>query len=125
MRAGRLDRRITIQRSTSTSSDDGHPTESWATVGELRTPADVVPLSGDERFSAPQLVSREQVEFFVRYSEALSSLSPVDRIIYPAFEANSPQSAETRRIYDILAVNEIGRREGLRIKAARRSDVAT
>jgi head-tail adaptor len=125
MRAGRLDRFITIQRSTSTAADDGHPTLSWSTVGQLRTPASMTPISGDEKTSAPQYVAKEQVEFRVRYSDDLSELSPMDRIIYPAFEANSPAVPETRRTYDIFEVLEIGRREGLKILAARRADVRT
>jgi hypothetical protein len=85
----------------------------------------MTPISGDEKTSAPQYVAKEQVEFRVRYSDDLSELSPMDRIIYPAFEANSPAVPETRRTYDIFEVLEIGRREGLKILAARRADVRT
>lgn len=123
MRAGRLDRFITIQRNMPTEDTDGGKIDSWATLGQLRTPASVMSVGGDERFTSPQLVAQDQVEFLVRYSEALMALSPVDRIIYPAFEANSPAVPETRRIYDVLTVAEVGRREGLKIKTVRRSDV--
>lgn len=126
MRAGRLDRMITIQRGGSTVGDDGHPVDSWSTLGTLRRPASMVPIRGEERFSAPQYVAREQVEFRVQYAAVLADLTPLDRIIYPAFESDSPLTdPETRRVYDIMAVHEIGRREGLQIMTARRADVTT
>lgn len=128
MQAGRLDRLVTIQRHTTALGDDGHPTDSWSTLGEQRRPASMRPLRGDERFSAPQYVASEQVEFRIRYAATVDDLSPKDRIIYPAFTdaevgASPSPDAETRRVYDIIAVHEIGRREGLQIFTARRSDV--
>ncbi len=130
MQAGRLDRMITIQRSTPTNGDDGQPVESWATVGDLRRPASMRPVSGEERFDAPQYVANDQIEFRIRYATVVAELTPLDRIIYPAFTAaeiaDSPMpDVETRRIHDIIAVHEIGRREGLQIITARRSDVLT
>jgi len=126
MRAGRLDRMITIQRGGSSVGDDGHPVDSWSILGTLRRPASMVPIRGEERFSAPQFVAREQVEFRVQYAAVIADLTPLDRIIYPAFEADSPLTdPETRRVYDIMAVHEIGRREGLQILTARRADVTT
>lgn len=82
------------------------------------------PVNGDERFGGEQYVAKEQTEFRVRYSSVIANLTPQDRIIEPALQADSP-SSEERRIYDILAVHEIGRREGLRIIASRRPDVLT
>lgn len=130
MRAGPLDRLITIQRNTTTAGEDGHPIASWSTVGPLRRSASVRAISGDERFTAPQYVASEQVEFRIRYALAVAEVTPLDRIIYPALtEAEAAESPaaeiETRRIYDIMAAPEIGRREGLLIKAVRRSDVTT
>lgn len=125
MRSGRLDRRITIQRSTVSYGTDGHEAHSWSSVGVLRRPASLTALRGEERFTAPQYVAKEQVEFRIRFDGDVEGVSPLDRIIYPALEADSPvdSTIETRRLYDIIAVHEIGRREGLRILAARRSDV--
>lgn len=129
MQAGRLDRLITIQRNASTAGEDGQPVESWSVVGTARRPASMRPVRGDERFTAPQYVASEQVEFRVRYADTVAELTPLDRIVYPAFtsaESDSPPTdIETRRIYDVLAVHEIGRREGLQIITARRADVTT
>ena len=123
MRAGILDRLITIQRNTSSTGPDGHPTDSWTTVDPLRRPAALKPVSGEERFTAPQFVAREQVTFQIRYDASVVSLNPLDRIIYPALSADSPPV--TREVYDVVSVDEVGRREGLLILAARRSDVPT
>ena len=126
MRAGRLDRLITIQRKTETYSSSGAPMDGWAVVGVTRRAASYRPLRGDERFSDPQRVADEQVEFSIRYSTDVAELSPLDRIIYPALSGDSPGDVPaTRHIYDILAVPEIGRREGLRITAVRRADVTS
>ena len=123
MRAGRLDRMITIQRKTETQSDSGAPVETWSNL-VLRRAASMAPVRGDERFGSEQNVAQEQTEFRIRYSADVASLSPLDRIIEPALQADSPvDDAEERRLYDIVAIHEIGRREGLRIIATRRTDV--
>jgi len=122
MRAGRLDRKVTIQRKTVNLSDAGDPVETWADLVTNRWAA-VLPLGGDERFAVPQLGAKQQVEFQVRWSANLAGLTPQDRIIYPVRADASPQPAlADTSIFDIAAVHEIGRREGLRIIAIRRTD---
>lgn len=130
MQAGRLNRLITIQRNTQTSGEDGHPSDSWAAVGALRRHASLRPLRGEERFTAPQFVATEQVEFRIRYADTVAELTPLDRVIYPALtEAEFGSSPvfviPTRRMYDIIAAHEIGLREGVQIFASRRADVTT
>lgn len=129
MRAGSLDRRITIQRKTSTQSASGAPGEAWANV-VLRRPASMWPYKGDdEKFSDPAIVAYERIEFRVRYSADVAALSPLDRIIHPAL--TSEQAADPdftiheRTIFDVMGVLEINRREGLRIITRRRADVTT
>jgi SPP1 family predicted phage head-tail adaptor len=123
MRAGRLDRRITIQRKASSLSPSGQENETWSDLAARRW-ASVQPVSGDERFSAPQYFARQQVEFVVRWSSAVADLRPTDRIVYPSIPESSPPPAQipNSTIYDVLAVHEVGRREGLRIIAVRRAD---
>jgi SPP1 family predicted phage head-tail adaptor len=124
MRAGRLDRRIDIERKTVTHSPSGQPVETWSLVS--RRSASVTPLSGDERFSAPQYVAREQVQFEIRWSADVATVQPKDRIVYPAIDTSlspAPVPAE-RDIYDIFYIAEVGRRRGLRIVAVRRADVS-
>lgn len=122
MRAGRLDRRITIQRKASVSSPSGEPMESWsALVADL--PAALSPVAGSEVQGNEHARALQQVEFEVRWMPDIEDLSPLDRIVYPSDAAtDSPSMART--VYEIVAVNEIGRRRGLQIIAARRPDVS-
>jgi len=117
MRAGALDRRIALKGRTETLSSSGDPSYSWSLIAEVW--ASVIPLSGDERSAAEQWVAREQVKFTIRWSTDVEALSPLDTIIFPASDAND-SPAPARSTYDIIAVNEQGRHEGLAILAARR-----
>lgn len=119
MKAGKLDRLIDIQAKTDTQSMSGEPIEAWANVVSRR-PCEMRPVKGDERWSTPQDVAEDQIEFRVRYSSDIVSLSPLHRVIYPAL---SDGDAVTGRIYNIIAVHEIGRREGLSILTSFRADV--
>lgn len=125
MRAGRLDRRITIQAKTTAASSSGEPVETWTTVVARRS-AGMAPVRGEERFGEPQLVAREQVEFTLRWAADVAGLEPnTHRIVHPALSADSPEETpDARSIHDVLAVHEIGRREGLRVVTRRRADVA-
>lgn len=115
MKSEKLDRKITLQRYTSTENDLGETVEDWTTLATRR--AQYFAVDGDERFGGEQWVAKEQVEFRVRWDTLVATLSPLDRVIYPA--SGSPTPANT---YDIMAVIELGRHVGLRIMAARRSD---
>jgi head-tail adaptor len=124
MRAGRLDRKIDIQRKSVSLSASGAPIETWSNLAARRW-ASVSPVSGDERFQQPQLLARQQTEFLVRWSQVVADLSPLDRVIYPPVADTSPPTEiPTTSIYDVLEVHEIGRREGLKIIAVRRADAS-
>ena len=118
MRAGRLDRRVAVQRFTASYSPSGEPIETWATIGSLIRWASKTPVTGIERFGSQQLEAKEQVEFRLRWADDLADLQPKDRIVEPATDAADP--VPERSTYDIFAVLEIGRREGLRVLATRR-----
>lgn len=131
MRAGRLDREISVMRKQIALSPSGDVIETWIPV-ILKRAASLSPIAGSERWAAEQYVAQEQVEFQVRWARVLATLSPQDRIICPALsladlEGSPPAYAleatiGDRRQYEIMAVLEIGRREALRILAARRVD---
>lgn len=116
MRIGPLDRVISIERRTDTRDEVGQPIPTWERIGTTRW-AMKRPVGGTERFSADQFIAREQVEFTVRWAEDLASLSPLDRIVYPA--VSEPTNAQ---IFELMAVHDLGRKEGLRIMTARRSE---
>lgn len=120
MKAGTFDRLITLQRKSVTQSASGAPSETWTTLVAKRW-ASVKPVRGSERFSEPQIAARQQVEFRIRWSENVADLSSQDRIIYPA-TTSTPSGSD---VYDIIEVNEIGRREGLQIIAVRQADNPT
>lgn len=127
MKAGALDRKIDIQRQSATQSPSGATSEIWATIaGGAARPASVRPLRGEERFTEPQWIARQQVEVEIRWTAALAALSPRNRLIYPAVQdwLSPPDAISEERIYDIMDVQEIDRRAGLRIFAARRADGA-
>ena len=123
MRAGKLDRVITLQRKTVTISDSGEPIEGWAVLA-LRRPASMKPVSGTERWVQPSLVADQQVEFQIRYSDDVADLSPLDRIIFPAL-ATGAEVVGADMIYNILVVQEIGRQDGLQVITRRRPDTGT
>lgn len=121
MRPGKLDRLIDIQRKTQTITTSGDVQESWSNIA-ARKPASMSPVNGDERFATPETVALEQIEFRVRYSDVVAALTPLDRIIHPAMNTGDTD-IPARRVHNVLAVHEIGRREGLKIITERRPDV--
>ena len=121
MRGGQLDKLIDIQRKTETQSPSGEITETWSSLSTRH--AQVRPLLGDERFSSDQLVAQAQYSFTIRWATAVADVSPLDRIVYPASAAaDSPTQPRRNKIYDIFAVEEVGRNEGLRLLAVVRQD---
>ncbi|MCK9497108.1 MAG: phage head closure protein [Dehalococcoidia bacterium] len=98
MRAGRLDRRITLQRFTATQDAYGEPIETWADY--VTVWARVEPLRGRERFEAQREHAEVDTRFHLRYRD---DLTVEDRITYEG------------DLYDIEAILETGRHEGLEI----------
>jgi SPP1 family predicted phage head-tail adaptor len=121
MRGGQLDRHIVIQHLTSTQSPSGEPIETWVNLPSR--PAQIVPLSGAERFTSQQLVARAQFAFTIRWSSAVDNVTPLDRIIMPASALNnSPADPLRNKIYDIFAVEPVGRNNRIKLLAAVRQD---
>lgn len=108
MRAGRLDRRITISRRTETVSVSGSVSEGWTAVATVW--ASVKYERGAERFATQQSVGHGAATFTIRWSETVSEVSVLHRI---AFDG---------RDYDVRDVRELGRREGIEIDAIARSE---
>lgn len=78
MKAGRLREWVLIQRRVNNLNAFGEPTDLWTTIAD--TWAAVEPLAGREFFNAQQVQSDVTTRIVCRYSSALSSVTPKDRI---------------------------------------------
>lgn len=106
MRAGRLDRRITLQRWTPSSPDShGQEQGSWLTLAMRWAERRFV--SGRERLEASQTLAGQVEVFRVRGD---LDVTPRDRLVFEGVA------------YDIQSVAEIGRREGHEITAVARAE---
>lgn len=117
--AGKFDRRITIRRQAQVRDANGdpvkdgygHPVLEWQDMTTVA--AAKMDIRDAERIAAQQVGSTVTSRFVIRWSERVDDLTPADRLRYPADDG---------RDHNIVAVKEIGRREGLEITAAVRTD---
>jgi SPP1 family predicted phage head-tail adaptor len=106
--AGKLDRKIILQRFTETVDEYNELVKTWATLATRS--ASYEPLSDGEKFRASETAAEASARFVIRYSAAVADLNPKDRL---TFEGAA---------WEIVRVKEIGRREGLEITAGKRAD---
>lgn len=107
MRAGKLDRRITIQRATTTPNGRNEPIASWADLATVW--AQQRPNRGQERFTAQEVAGQSVMTFHIRYRR---DLTVQDRISYQG------------KIWDILDIREVGRNVVLEIDVVARAEGA-
>jgi SPP1 family predicted phage head-tail adaptor len=101
VRAGNLDRRITIQRFTVIGDDGfGNEIRDWADLATVW--AQVTQASGREFFAQAAIQADTKVVFKIRY---LPGLTVTDRILYNGV------------LHDLHEVKELGRREGQEIQS--------
>jgi len=105
MRAGRLDKVLTLQKRTLTANDYGEEVPSYSTLATVW--GRKIEVGGNEKYASLQVVGEIDCKFRIRYR---SDLTTVNRVVC---------NSET---YDIKSIIEIGRREGLELLATRRSD---
>jgi len=103
MQIGDLDRRITIQQSTTTTNDYGEKVDGWATYRKVWAMLSFV--RGDEQFEAEQKTAVRVVKFFVRYD---SSITEKMRISWDS------------KIYDIRSIEQVSREKYLVLKCERK-----
>jgi SPP1 family predicted phage head-tail adaptor len=103
--AGSMDRRITIQGVSLADDGYGGQVETWSTVAEVW--AQFLPGGGNEKFASAQVYAETQARFRIRWR---SGLSPKNRITFDG------------KTWDVLAVDEVGRKEGLELKVKARAD---
>jgi SPP1 family predicted phage head-tail adaptor len=100
MQAGKLDRRVTIQRRTQTQAANGEYVNQWNNVATVW--ATVKDLRGNEFFAARQTNAEVTTRFYLRWHRDITVL---DRILCDGV------------VYDLIQVSEMGRRQGLEILA--------
>lgn len=105
MRAGDLDRRITVERAVKTTDAAGGVTLNWMAIGEVW--AQVLPISDGERWRAEEVAAHVTTRFRIRWG---LDVTAEDRIVYGG------------RNYEIFGVKEIGRRVGQEITASARAE---
>lgn len=108
MFAGKLDRRIFIDRPTVTQNTLGEEITVW--VQAARVWASWRRASARETLAGAEIAATVSDIFEIRYSSQVADVEPKWRLTYEGTE------------YDIETVDEIGRRVGLRIGAVARSD---
>ena len=107
-RAGDLDRRVQIRRSS--SSDDGFQSvETWADHGS-EVWASFTPVSDAERWASGQLQATSMARFVVRYSAFTADLDAKDRLTMDEQE------------WQVVGRKEIGRREFIELTAVAEAD---
>jgi SPP1 family predicted phage head-tail adaptor len=102
MKAGSLDRRITIQQPTETQNSFGEIVVSFSNFAEVW--AEVIPLSGRELITAGQVLPEATLRITIRW---LAGINEKFRILYEGVA------------YDIQHIAELKRREGLQITVKR------
>lgn len=108
--AGDLDRRITIERFTSTKNEFNEPVETWAPLATVW--AQRKDVSDGEKFAAGQVSSSLRSRFVIRSSSTTKTITPVDRISYDGALWNIHGVKET----------EQGRNRFIEITAVRNAD---
>jgi SPP1 family predicted phage head-tail adaptor len=107
MIAGKLDRRIVIERATTTTNNFGEEVATWAPLVEVW--AHVIDVSDGERWRAAEVAATVTTRFQVRWNDTTKTIGPKDRVLYEG------------RAYDISHTKEIQRRVGVEITASARA----
>lgn len=112
MLAGKLNRKIIIQRATVTKDALNNDVPGWENVlpGDGKVWASKRDASARERLSASEMGADITTIFKVRYSSDIALTNPRDRILLD------------ERAYEIVGVTEIGYRDGLQITAMARAE---
>lgn len=109
--AGKLDRRITLERFTTTQDDFNNDVEAWTPLATVW--AAYEPIRDGEKFRAGETAAGLSARFTIRHSAQVADLNPKDRLTFKGIT------------YAILNVKEAeGRNVALEITCAARGDGA-
>jgi SPP1 family predicted phage head-tail adaptor len=106
MRAGVLDRRVTILEPIFANDSAGQPIATWSIIATVWMQQ--VPKPGAERFAAQQVIGQAVMTWRCRWR---TDLTVKHRL-----------RDEDGRIYEIVDIRELKRRDGLEIDTTARSD---
>lgn len=106
MRAGRLDRRVTLQKPTRTQDDFGQAVETWSDVATVW--AGVRQTAGSEFLQAQSETNEQQIVFTMRYR---ADVRETWRVVWEG------------RNFDVIEVRQLGRRAGIEVMAHARSQL--
>ena len=106
MQAGKLRRRIEIQRRTATQDDYGQPLTTWTT--EITTQAEFEPLNGRELVAAQAVQSEVTHTVTIRYRAGISpSMRVVHRGILYGIEAVVPDQTSGVRYLTLMCTDGV------------------
>jgi SPP1 family predicted phage head-tail adaptor len=108
MRAGFLDRRVVIERAALVTDDFGQDIETWQPIATVW--ASKADIRDAERVAAQQVGATVTTRFQMRWSSRVRDISPRDRVVHAG------------DVYQVVAVKELGRREGLEVTATAEAD---
>ncbi|MDW9841137.1 phage head closure protein [Sinorhizobium meliloti WSM1022] len=100
MRAGKLDRTITLERLTETLNENRTPVPAWSTIATVRT----------------EILQQSTNEFLTGYGEAQAG-TIIFRIRYLPGITTAARVTYAGTVYDLQEIKEIGRRRGLELRA--------
>jgi head-tail adaptor len=100
MDPGQLDRMVSIMRISTQRTPSGSQTESLVSIGTTRAKVEYPAAIGDEQYQADKNTAVALVFFTMRYRV----LQYTDQIDYNG------------RLHDVLAIEEVGRKQYIRIK---------
>ena len=113
MRAGSMDRRIRIERAQrGARTASGQPTKTWLLQAEVW--AEATPDRGQEAFRSNQFAAKAEIRFRIRFPANVDPLPSPSEDCRIVFEG---------KVFDIVGVTELGRREGLELWATTRAEV--
>jgi len=100
--------RVTLRRCETVTNDFGEAIPQWRDLAIVW--AGKQDIRDSERIAAMEVGSTVTGRFQIRWSRRWLDLTPRDRLVFEGRE------------FDITAIKEIGRREGIEITAAARTD---
>jgi SPP1 family predicted phage head-tail adaptor len=105
LKAGHLNRSVTLQVKTTTQTATGYPEETWSDVATVR--ARRLDVGGQERIQAERELASRTAKFLIRWREGVTA---------------EHRLKEGDQVWDIEGIAEMGRREALEITAVAQPD---